>query len=60
MQKEGYIFIYFYNFIQKSAIIYHTAGSLRSDPIGVLSLDNWKPRGSLEKLSIGVRGVGSL
>lgn len=33
---------------------------MRFDSISVLSLDNWKPRGSLEKLSIGVFGAGSL
>ena len=34
--------------------------SMEAEPIGVLSFDNWKPRGLLEKLSIGVRCAGSL
>lgn len=46
--------------MQKSAIICYTGGSIRFDPIGVLSLDNWKPRGLLKNLSIGVCGAGSL
>lgn len=46
--------------MQNYTIICHAVGSMRFDPIGVLSLDNWKPRGSLENLSIGVRGAESL
>lgn len=46
--------------MQNYSILYYTGGSLRFEPIGVLSLDNWKPRGSLKNLSIGVRGAGSL
>lgn len=61
LDRDGVIFLWIcLGFAQKRQDYFLYWCSLRFDPISVLSLDNWKPRGSLENLSIGVRCAGSL
>lgn len=61
LDRDGVIFLWIcLGFAQKRQDYSLYRGSLWFDPMGVLSLDNWKPRGSLENLSIGVRGAESL
>ena len=61
LDRDGVIFLWIcLGFAQKRQDYSLYRGSLWFDPISGLSLDNWKPRGSLKKLSIGVCGAGSL
>ena len=61
LDRDGVIFLWIcLGFAQKRQDYFLYWGSLWFDPMSGLSLDNWKPRGSLEILSIGVRSVGSL